>query len=819
MYKSIYYDRKTNFIHLWTDEPVEPYSCFQYKKYGYRRDYEGEYTTMTGVKVGKVFDWDKNDEMYEHDVRPTTRVLLDRYWQTDDVSTGHVILTFDIEVSKQKKHSTAQDAENPITAIAYHDNISKQYVCLLLDPDGKMYSKEIGHIQLQVFRTEEGLLSYFLKEWKRIRPNIVTGWNCAGYDIPYLYNRLCRILSRKVANTLSEVEIVDCGAYGGVYGANIAGVDCMDYLDLYKKFTYSEQSSYKLEAIAKLELGRGKIQHEGSLDDLYVNDLEKFIHYNVTDVELVVDLDTKLDFISIAQGICHKGHVSYADYLKSSYYLDGAALTYCKRNGMVAISNPNSKKDDGKAEGAFVKLPNPGIYEYIYFLDIVSMYPFNIMCLNISPETKCGKVDNWNEEAFVRREVNEIKFTTTGKPQYLSPTAFDKYLIDSKVCIASNGVMYRTDQPGLLSSILSMWFDERKEFSGLSDKYAATGDTEQATFYARKQLITKILLNSFYGVLLLPSFRFYDRDIGESVTLTGQSLIGFTAKMINLLQNKRFGTEGVDYVVYQDTDSAAVDVAAFVKPLGDVSDDERLNAIVEFASDITKQVNASYELYARRFHGLKSHRWEIKLELVASPGFWGSMKKRYALRIRWEKGKIMDKTKFKGYDVVRSSFPSMFRKFMGSALDAILHHDPADVLNVEVNKTKKLITTEPILNIMLPTGVKEISKYQYGQKGTPMHVKSAQNYNMMLDMLNIQSSPPIEDGDKILYTYLHPNPFNFDTIALVGYDDPPEIVDYVEKYIDRDSLFNRVLLTKLQSIWADLGWGVIPTKYNANDYF
>lgn len=775
-------------------------------------DDDGEYVTMTGVKVSKITDWSKSEEksLFEHDVPPTTRVLIDRYWQSDDVSSGHVILTFDIEVSKEKKHSKPQDAANPITAISYHDNASNNYVCLLLDPSGKMYSKQVGHIQLQVFRTEVGLITYFLNEWKRIAPNIVTGWNTSGYDLPYLYNRIKNTMSKKAASSLSPVGIAHCGDFGGEYSLEMAGVDGMDYLVLYKKFTYSEESSYKLEAIAQKELGKGKIEYDGTLDDLYANDIEKFIHYNVRDVELVVELNAKLDLISIAQGICHKGHVSYSDFEQSSRYLDGAALTYCKRNNLIAISNQKKKVNSGKAKGAFVKRPKSAIYNWIYLVDATSMYPCNIMSLNISPETKWGKVDGWDEDGYVRGKVNKIEIQLIdGDILYLTLEQFKDYLTEHNLCIASNGVLYRKDKIGLLPAILSLWFDERKQFNALSDKYGEEGNTEQQAYYARKQLITKILLNSFYGVLLLNSFRFYDRDIGESVTLTGQSLIGFTADMVNVLQNKRFGTTGIDYVVYQDTDSAAVDVKRFVDTLGDIPMDEKIAKVAELATEMSNLINKSFDLYATHYHNVDKHKWDVKLELIASPGFWGSMKKRYALRVRWEKNRIMDKMKIKGYDAVRSSFPKAFRKFMGDALNDVLHYVGADDLNAKVRKIKQQTLTDPIFDIMLPTGVKEMSKYGYGQKGTPMHVKSAQNYNKMLEIHGLENAMPIQDGDKILYTYLHPNPYNFDTIALVGYDDPPELLDFVNKYIDREALFERALHGKMQSIWDDLGWGNI----------
>ena len=313
MYKSIFHDRRSGLIHLWTDESDNLYDCFPYKKYAYRIDPKGQYVTMNGLKVSKVTDWSKEDEkdglVFEHDVQPEMRTLIDRYYESDDVSKDHTILYFDIEVSREKKYSKPDEAKNPITSISYYDNKSNDYVCLLVNQN--LSSKEIGHIKLKVFRTERGLLSYFLNQWEEIEPSIVTGWNSANFDIPYLFNRIKNVFSYNEAQRLSPVRIAYAENFAGQYKIKIAGVNCMDYMVLYKKFTYNEEASYKLEAIGQKELGKGKIEYEGSLDDLYANDVEKFIDYNVRDVELLVELDGKLDFIAIAQGICHKGHVPY----------------------------------------------------------------------------------------------------------------------------------------------------------------------------------------------------------------------------------------------------------------------------------------------------------------------------------------------------------------------------------------------------------------------------------------------------------------------------------------------------------------------------
>lgn len=837
MYQRIFHDRRTGLIHLWDDKAG--YDCFKYNKYAYKIDPNGDHVTMTGLKVSRVTSWTKEDEseglVFEHDVNPAMRVLIDQYSDSDDVSVGHTTLFFDIEVSKEKKYSKPQDAVNPITAISYYDTNSQDYVCLLINDH--LTSKEVGHIKLKVFRTERGLLQYFLNEWERIDPSIVTGWNSSNYDIPYLFNRLKRVLSYDDAQRLSPVGIAYIENYAGEYSVKIAGVNCMDYMVLYKKFTYNEEPSYKLEAIAQKELGKGKIHYEGSLDDLYRSDIAKFIDYNVRDVELIVDLDKKLDFIAIAQGICHKGHVPYEDFPMSSRYLDGACLTYGRRNNIVIIGKSSrDKKSDEEAEGAFVKLPSAGLHRFVYDLDLESEYPNNIRTLNISPETKWGKILNWDSPAFAKgqnKKYSVKRYTNKSIPDAFSiDKEPDKYEIDSNeireflnsrnLSVSATGILYDTAKQGLLSALLTVWGDERKQYRKTAKEYHEAGNTEMYKFYDRKQIVQKILLNSLYGVLLLPTFRFYDLENGESITLTGQQLVQFSADAGNYYYNKEIQTDTyIDYCIYQDTDSCFFQALPMIHHRygsGEHTDEFLVEKTLEIATEVQDYINKAYSSYAYKYHNVRTHTWHIKQEMVGKTAFWRDKKKRYAMHIINKNGLAVDEYEIKGFDSVRSDFPKSFRKFMRQTIIDILVDTGYDEMNRRVIDFRKQCMFVDAKDIMLPTSVKEISKFGYGQKGTPIHVKSAQNYNKLLELLKIESIPPIDDGDKILWTYLRTNPYNFKTMGIVGYDDPEELIEFVDRFIDRDALFDKRLMKKIQSIWNNLGWGQVILQVN-DEYF
>lgn len=837
MFQNIYVNRSDYMVHLWDDSGK--YSVFPHERYGYVIDPEGKDVTMNGLKVKKVKNWSKEAEkeglVFEHDVRAETRVLIDRYYESDEPSKNHRILFLDIEIVKGEKYSKPKDALNVINAISYYKSTTKTYHCLLLDEENRIENKIIDGVDLRRFDSEHELLLAFMDDYQDFGPTILTSWNGDSFDLPYLYKRMVNLFGTETANRLSPIGIIEDRLTGigkrRDYAIKIAGVSQLDYLLLYKNYTYNEEPRYTLDAIAKKELGRGKVEYEGSLDDLFRNDIMTFIRYNVSDVELLVAMDKKLDFIEIARGICHKGHVPYEDFSMSSRFLDGASLVYCKKNGLVAAGVKSDER--GIAEGAFVKMPRPGLYEFVYTLDATSLYPSDIINLNISPETLFGKIKNWNEDEWVTKKYRDLNIETyvnnTSEELFgskeskfvLNSELLKDYLDQNNLSIASNGCMYKLDKVGLIPSILIQWFAERKEYRKLASDKKNAGDIDGYRYYDKKQLVTKILLNSFYGVLLLPSFRFYNKNNGEAVTLTGQSVLQYAIKVANYYYNKKLNNteELVDHVVMGDTDSIVLPALPLVRLDYDGNDEDILvERSLKVVDEVQEVVNRSFEMYSMRFHNVKNQMWEFKQEVISRRAFFSDAKKRYAMWIINKNGLKVDELEVKGLDMVRSSFPALFRKFQKEIVTAILHGSPMDELNEKVRNFKKVYKAEPIQNIMMPTGVHELSKYSYGQKGTPVHAKSAQNYNKLLDLLEINSIPRFEDSDKILWAYLRQNPYGFDSIALRGYDDPPELVEYVTKFIDRDQIFNNAMLTKLETIWEAIGWGKVDMT-EPNDYF
>ena len=841
MYQNIYYERQRNLIHLWDDE--RGYTTFPYRKYAYKKDPHGEFRSMYGDRLTKISKWEKDDaeDLFESDVPETTRVLVDIY-ESDLPSKGHRVLTFDIEVEMITGLPNTKEAENEITAIAAHDGATKLFDVFVLDKERKIkdntnqFNKDGRQANIHIFDNERNLLYAFLNYYEEINPTILTGWNIDFFDIPYLYNRIKNVCGEGNAKRLSPVGQTFYSPYRDKW--QFGGVSILDYLNLYKTYTYTLEASYTLNYIATKELGRGKIEYEGNLDDLFETDLEKFIEYNIVDVDLVVSMDNKLQFIELCRAVCHAGYVPYEDYIFSSKWLEGACLGYLKKKGLVATNKPKDRKErmqalrdnnEEKFIGAYVKEPIVGKYDWIYDLDLTSLYPSIIMTLNISPETKVGKIQNWDAEEHIRGAEKSYKLIGKDGDEYDYTTQELKEVIkDSNLGVAANGVLYSQDSPGLIADILNDWFQKRVEFRKLEKKYGTEGDTEKYEFYAKRQLVQKILLNSMYGVLGLPAFRFYDIDNAEAVTITGQTVIKKTAEMANIKYWKELGTKD-DYNVYIDTDSIYMMAEPLVKhryPNYKEFDQNRMAEEVNTIAEETQTfLNKFYDMLAERFFFIakEKHRFEIKKEYISKAGFWVA-KKRYAQWMILKNGVPCDKLDVKGLDVVRSSFPKAFQDFMAKMLRDILQGKNNSEIDESLLTFKKSMATLPVNKIAKGGAIKELSKYDDGtwikgkaiadfEKGTPAHVKAGIAYNRLLKFFNCPyKHEPIRDGDKVKWVYLKTNPLGLEGLAFKDYNDPKEVMDFVEQYVDRDGIYKAELENKIDDFYRALKWQKASTE-------
>lgn len=642
MYKACFYDKSTRICHVWDDKLG--HREIEYEKYAYTYG-NGPYLSMFGDSLAKITGDEiqhyHNSQLFEADVNPETRTIIDNYLDEDTVPEGFTIINFDIEVETESDYLDVWKANNEITSIALTDNISGDYVVLILDKDNRTEYRKKGNVEVIPFDNEKQMLQVFIDKWNEINPDAITGWNIQSFDVPYLLNRIKTLFHGTKRHELSKIDKI---YYDKTYNEyRIPGVSTLDYMLLYKQYTFGEKSSYSLNNIANHEIGKTKIEYDGNLDDLFRTDIEKFIEYNLTDVKLVKELDDKLKFIDLAISIAHICHVPYEQIYMSSRVLDGAILTYLKRKNLVApnkkpkielkVLNTIERGDkivtvdkvipshfprkgvvrvslekqspveftydgyDGntiyltepaksmrrigsfvsyKFEGAYVEDPNVGRYKWLYSIDLESLYPSIIRTLGISPETKQGRIIGWRDFYFMGdfdkyiedlengnlfsylSSQKSIKIQTPEKVVEMETGEFINLVKTNKLKIAGNGAIYRTDIEGIIPSILTDWFNKRKVYKSSMKEAKENNNRDLAQFYDRYQQVQKVLLNSMYGVLGLPTFRFYDLDNAEAVTLTGQDIIKFSQRAINRKYKEQNFNDDT-YVIYSDTDSVSGD--------------------------------------------------------------------------------------------------------------------------------------------------------------------------------------------------------------------------------------------------------------------
>ena len=869
MYQNIYFDKKTNTCHLWDDK--KGYTSFVFRPYAYRKRPNGKYKSIFGDDLEKVYSFNPRDpSLFESDVPIETRILIDAYEDSDDVSEGHRVLYLDIEVSTEGGFPNVDEADKEITAIAIYDSLTSKYTAFILDRNGLMEDTDSDNREIRCFTDEDSLLTHFITKWEEIQPTIVTGWNSEQFDMPYLYRRMKNVIGSSQAKRMSPIGTVYINDWSKKLV--VAGVTHLDYMKLYEKLNIKKEPSYALGAIGKKIVNMEKITYKGSLDDLYKADINKYVEYNLNDVQIIVALEKKLQFIELARAICHKGHVPYDCYQMSSRFIEGAILMYLRRKGQVAKNKPLEGREEYEQrldeneegfEGAYVKAPKPGRYEWVFDLDLTSMYPNIIISLNISPETKIAVIErieyddqyvadrraelteDYNNlsdstqketplEEYIQQKLyiyNAKMFTQNRVSSYhiggnvYSHEQFKKLISESNLSVASNGVLYNKDIPGVIPEILVKWFDERKEMRKLAKDYHKKGDEGMYEFYEQRQKVQKVLLNSIYGVLGLPIFRFYDKDNASAVTITGQDIIKTTGKAINEYFKKTLNETDGDWVIYTDTDSCFASALPIIQknmPDIDTNDEKAMTeAILKVTGEVQSFVNKFYDMMSLRFFNIEKHRFDAKQEVIAKTGFWLA-KKRYAQFIINNGGLVVNEMEVKGIDVVRTSFPIQFRKFMQQFLNDILRKTDKQVIDQNIlTFLDKNLVDSPVIEIAKNTSVKfksggesktdynpkTRSKFKY-IKGTTAQAKAALFYNDLLQHWGLDKMvPPIFHGQKIKWVYLKSNEFGSECIALkADGTDPDQIIDFINKYVDRTAMYEQELKGKLMDFYNILNW-------------
>ena len=736
----------------------------------------------------------------------------DILWDVNKISIAYI----DIEVGSENGFPEPNDANESITAITI--KLKGNYFVFGCGD----YVKHRDDVHYAHCRDESDLLRRFIDFWCRFHPDVVTGWNIEFFDIPYLINRITKLFGEDEAkklspwNKLRPYKTVKFNRELNSY--SIDGVAVLDYIELYRKFTYSQQESYRLDHIAHIEVGEKKVDYSQfeSLHQLYKHDYQKFIEYNIKDVELVEKLEDKMKLLELALTLAYDNKVNYEDVFTQVRMWDAIVYNYLKKKNIVI---PQMKRGEKKSayEGAYVKDPILGMHQWVASFDLNSLYPHLIMQYNISMETllEPAKYTDEMKQFIATKKINVDTL--------LSQQIDARELKDFNVGITPNGQMFSNKEQGVMPEIMDTMYKDRTRYKKLAieakkkietvleDKNQVEYLEKQVARYNNLQLAKKVTLNSAYGALGNQYFRFFDIRIAEGITTAGQLSIRWIEQKINKYMNLLLKSGNEDYVIASDTDSIYLNMGPLIEKLyHDTSDTKK---VIKFMNKVCEEkiqphIDASYQELAD-YVNAHSQRMEMKRESLADKAIWVA-KKNYILNVYDSEGVAYAKPKLKmmGISAIRSSTPSACRVKIKDAIDIIINKSQDD-LHVFIEKFRKEFKTLPIEDIAFPRSVNGLKEYSDENniylKGTPIHVKGALVYNHLLKKMNLTKRYQlIKEGEKIKFIYLkQPNPYNNNTLAFLS--GLPKQLE-AEQYIDYDLQFEKSFLEPLDIILSTINW-------------
>jgi len=802
---------------------------------GQRRIYREEYQPTLYVKSKKESKWKTLDGDCVEPIQPGTirdcrefykkydgvdgfpiygnerylyQYISDKYSEDEiqfDISKISLV-TMDIEVQAERGFPDPESCSEEMLTISIQDYTTKEITTWGRKP----YTPTQKNVTYHHYSDEVAMLNAFLYWWTQNTPDVITGWNVRLYDIPYLCGRISRIMGEKKMKLLSPWGLVtrdEAWISGRKFNVfDVAGLTTLDYLELYKKFTYKAQESYRLDYIAQVELGQKKLDHSEfeTFKDFYRGNWKKFVDYNIIDVELVDRLEDKMKLIELALTMAYTAKVNYVDVMYQVRMWDTIIYNYLKKRNIVIPPKDRTDKDS-KFAGAYVKEPKPGKYDWVVSFDLNSLYPHLIMQYNISPETL---VDEKHPSTTVDRILKE-------------ELTFEMYK-DYAVC--ANGAMYRKDVKGFLPELMEKMYAERvifkKRMLQAKQEYEKTPTKALEKEIARCnniQMAKKISLNSAYGAIGNQYFRYYKLANAEAITLSGQVSIRWIENHVNDYLNNLLKTKKVDYVIASDTDSIYIDFGPLVnKFFGNIIDNK--TKLVEVIDKICQDklepfIENSYQKLATYVNAY-DQKMQMKRENIADRGIW-TAKKRYILNVWDSEGVRYEEPKLKimGIEAVKSSTPAPCRKMIKDALNLMMGGTEEEVIEFIDNARAKFKKMPPE-DISFPRTVSDVNKHKSHStiyaKGTPIHVRGALLYNYYVKENKLDNKYSlINNGEKIKFVYLKKaNPIRENVISFIS-DFPLELG--IDKYIDYDLQFQKAFLDPVKVILDAIGWNVEKT--------
>ena len=733
-------------------------------------------------------------------------------WDIDNI----LIVTIDIEVQCENGFPNPRDAIEPLLSITVKNHQSKRFVVWGIG-DFENTRDDVKYVKCE---NEQQLINEFLKFWQQHTPDVITGWNTEFFDIPYLCNRIKKLSGEDALKKMSpwnnvyEKEIYKMGRRHQLY--DIQGISHLDYFDLYRKFTYTNQESYRLDHIAFVELGEKKSGNPyETFRDWYTKDFQSFIEYNIQDVEIVDKLEDKMKLIELCLTMAYDAKVNYMDVLGSTKYWDIIIYNFLLERNIVIPQKRRSEKEE-KFEGAYVKDPQVGMHKWIMSFDLNSLYPHLIMQYNISPETLKSqkKIPNMSVDKLLEKKVDTS--------------------ILKNVTLTPNGALFKTNKRGFLPEIMQSMYDDRVKYKKLmlqaKQEYENTKEPKllkDISKYNNIQLAKKISLNSAYGAIGNSYFRYYDLLVAEAITTAGQLSIRWIERDVNKYLNDLLKTSGEDYVIASDTDSIYV---TFDKLVDEVyKETQEPSKIITFLDAVATEkiepfINKSYQ---NLHEYVKSYeqKMQMKREVIADKGIWTS-KKRYILNawdiegVRYKEPQL----KIMGIEAVKSSTPAPCREKIKEGLKIIMNGNEK-MLNTFIQEFRKEFMKLPAEEIAYPRSVNGLIKFsdtnQLFAKGAPIHVKGAILYNHLIKKNKLSNKYPyIQEGDKIKFINLkQPNVYQCSSISFIT--KLPKELDF-SGIIDYDIQYEKSFIEPLNIILKCIDWLVdksYGTQGTLEDFF
>ena len=847
------------------------------------KDARGKYKSIYGDPLSRIvarntkqfrkeLAINQNKELFESDVNPIFQCLSEQYLNVDAPKLNVCFFDIETDFDPERGFADPSDPFMPITAITVHLQWLDSLVTFALPPKGltmEQAKKEVEEFPNTYLYEKEGdMLEAFLDIIQDA--DILTGWNSEGYDIPYTVNRVSRVLSKDDTRRFclwkqlpKKREYEKYGKKAETY--DLIGRVHLDSLELYRKYTYEERHTYRLDAIGELEIGENKTVYEGTLDQLYNNDFKTFIEYNRQDVALLDKLDKKLRFIDLSNELAHANTVLLQTTMGAVAVTEQAIINEAHHRGLQVPNRPKRDEENTAAAGAYVAFPKKGLHKWIGSMDLNSLYPSVIRALNMDPATIVGQLRPELTQAFVDDQMTlqkksfagawEGKFGTieyeavmekkkdvsltvdfeNGESEILSGAEVYKLIYNSNQpwMLTANGTILTNEFDGVIPGLLKRWYSERKELQAMKGKAIDAGNKTEIAFWDKRQLVKKINLNSLYGAILNPGCRFFDKRIGQSTTLTGRAIAKHMSAEVNKVITGKYDHVG-DSIIYGDTDSVYFSAFPILKK--EIEEGKipwTKDSVIKLYDQVCEEANKTFgKFMMEAFHCPKSRSDVIAAgrEIVAESGLYIT-KKRYAALIYDNEGQRTDvdgkpgKVKAMGLDLKRSDTPVFMQDFLSELLMMVLQEASEKDILERISEFRTEFKLRPGYEKGSPKRANRIGDYQRkeqreGKANMPGHVRASINWNTLERMNNDKYSQEIVDGMKVIVCKLKQNPLGYTSVAYPT--DELRIPEWFKELpFDGDAMESTIIDNKLDNLIGVLNYDIASTlqKNTFNNLF